>query len=187
MAMATQPVLVMGVSGVGKTTVARGLAQRLDAVFIDADDHHPAANVAAMQRGEPLTDDQRWGWLDRLAEVIADTKPSAVVACSALKRSYRDRLRRRVGPLQIVFLTGDRALLSDRMSARSGHYMPVSLLDSQIATLQPPEPDEAALTLSVADPAAALIDRAVTFLSPRLQGGPVSRSGQTPTDPRRKP
>ena len=178
-----QPVLVMGVSGSGKSTVARGLAERLDGVYVDADDLHPEENVAAMARGEPLTDALRWGWLDAVAEAMATTEPFAVVACSALKRVYRDRLRARLGAFPIVFLEGDHALLRERMAQREGHYMPVSLLDSQFATLEPPAPEEGAIRVSVAPPPDEVLDTALSELSPRLQGGPEG-SGQTHT-PRR--
>ncbi len=187
MADKEMPVLVMGVSAVGKTTVARGLAERLGGTFVDADDHHPDANVEAMRRGEPLTDEMRWGWLDLLAEVMAAAEPFAVVACSALKRSYRDRLRKRLGDFPIVYLAGDYKLLKSRMEARTDHYMPVSLLDSQFAALEPPAPEENAIEISVEPLPDEVLDEAEAQLAPRLQGGPEDRSGQAQHDPRRKP
>ncbi|MFT6532643.1 MAG: gluconokinase [Limimaricola cinnabarinus] len=180
-----EPVLVMGVSGAGKSTVARGLAERLGGVYVDADDLHPEENVAAMARGEPLTDALRWGWLDAVAETMATTEPFAVVACSALKQVYRDRLRARLGEFPIVYLEGDHALLRGRMAQREGHYMPVSLLDSQFATLEPPAPEEGAIRVSVAPSPEEVLEAAFTALSSRLQGGPDG-SGQTHT-PRRTP
>ncbi|SDE80622.1 gluconokinase [Limimaricola pyoseonensis] len=183
MAQAGRPVLVMGVSAVGKSTVAKGLAARLGGVYVDADDHHPEENVAAMRRGEPLTDAMRWGWLDRLAEVAQATQPFAVIACSALRRAYRDRLRERIGEFPIVYLHGDYDLLRARMEAREDHYMPVSLLDSQFALLEPPAPEERAIELSVAPSPEEVLDRAEALIAPRLQGGPEG-SGQA--HPRRK-
>ncbi len=178
------PVLVMGVSGAGKSTVARGLAERLGGVYVDADDLHPEENVATMARGEPLTDALRWGWLDLVAKAMAETEPFAVVACSALKRAYRDRLRAHLGPFPIIDLDGDRAQLRERMSRREGHYMPVSLLDSQLQTLEPPGPDEDAIAVSVAPSPDEIIATALTQLSSRLQGGPDG-SGQADHTPRR--
>lgn len=171
------PILVMGVSGAGKSTVARGIAERLGGVFVDADDLHPAENVAAMSRGEPLTDAMRWGWLDQVADKVAASKPFAVVACSALKLIYRDRLRARLGDFPIVYLAGDYDLLRTRMAQRKGHYMPVSLLVSQFEALEPPTTDENLITVSVAPAADKIIELAMTELSYRLQGGP-ERSGQ---------
>ena len=159
------PVLVMGVSGVGKSTVARTLAERLGGVYVDADDLHPEENVAIMARGEPLTDALRWGWLDAVAEVMVRTEPFAVVACSALKRVYRDRLRATAGEFPIIHLEGEPELLRARMARRKGHYMPVSLLDSQFAALEPPGPEEGAIRVSVAPEPEAVIETALRALS----------------------
>lgn len=159
------PVLVMGVSSSGKSTVAYALAERLGGVYVDADDLHPEENVAAMSRGEPLTDEMRWGWLDLLAEKVAETKPFAVFACSALKRSYRDRLRMHLGTMQIVYLEGNYNLLRDRMAKRKGHYMPVSLLDSQFQALERPTAEERAITVSVAPPPEEVVENALAKLS----------------------
>ncbi|MGR3592486.1 MAG: gluconokinase [Limimaricola soesokkakensis] len=178
------PILVMGVSGAGKSTIARGLADRLGGVYVDADDLHPEENVATMARGEPLTDELRWGWLDLVAKAMAETEPFAVVACSALKRAYRDRLRAHLGPFPIIYLDGDYELLRDRMSDREGHYMPVSLLDSQFEALQPPTPEEEAICVSVTPPPEQVLETALKKLSSRLQGGPDG-SGQADHTPRR--
>ncbi len=142
----------MGVAGSGKSTVARALADRLRAGFLEADLYHPPENIAAMSRGEPLDDGMRWGWLDAVGTAAAEARGTVVVACSALKRRYRDRLREKVGPMPIVHLAGDRALLARRMAERTGHFMPPSLLDSQFADLEPPGADEDAVALDVADP-----------------------------------
>lgn len=141
--------VVMGVSGSGKSTVAAIIADELDWAFAEGDDMHPAANVAKMEAGTPLTDEDRWPWLDVVAAWIRghlDAGTNGVVTCSALKRSYRDVLR--AAGVVFVHVAGDRALLEQRMSARSGHFMPTSLLDSQLATLEPPQSDEAHVTVT---------------------------------------
>lgn len=154
-------VVVMGVSGCGKTTVGIALAERLGARFVEGDRLHPQANVAKMQAGIPLDDTDRWPWLDAVAAVLAKSGP-IVASCSALKFSYRDRLRARSGvPLHFLHLMGDRAALARRMVYRPGHYMPVSLLDSQLAALEPPLPDEA-LTLPMDMPVQTMIETAIS-------------------------
>jgi gluconokinase len=133
-------VVVMGVSGSGKSTVGGALAQSMGWPYFDADDFHPEANVAKMRTGTPLTDDDRWPWLDRLTGEMAAIDAhsgNAVLGCSALKQAYRDRLAR-AGDVRMVYLKGDRATIEPRLSARSGHYMPASLLTSQLATLEEP-------------------------------------------------
>ena len=130
----------MGVSGCGKTTIGRALADAMGWAFLDADDFHPEANVAKMRAGTPLTDDDRWPWLDRLAaemSAINARGASAVLGCSALRQAYRDRLAR-AGGVRIVYLKGDRATIEPRLAARAGHYMPPSLLTSQFAALEEP-------------------------------------------------
>jgi gluconokinase len=143
-------VVVMGVSGCGKSTVGRALASALGVPFIEGDELHPPRNVALMASGTPLTDDDRRDWLHAVAAALsraADT--GAVAACSALKRSYRDILRGGAPGLRFVHLVGERAQLEERMRRRSGHYMPASLLQSQLDILEPPTPDEAAITLDL--------------------------------------
>jgi gluconokinase len=158
--MTAEAIVVMGVSGCGKSTVGRTLAQRLPATFLDADDFHPPDNVERMAAGIALTDADRAGWLDalsaRLAAAQAQGEP-VVLACSALKRRYRDALRRGAPTLALVHLHGAPALLAQRLGARSDHYMPPSLLQSQLATLEPPDADEHALVLDVARPTTALV------------------------------
>jgi gluconokinase len=127
----------MGVSGVGKTTLGEQLAKRLGWPFIDADDYHPSANVAKMAAGIALEDEDRWPWLDRLNERLR-READAVVACSALKESYRKRLLSGIADARIVFLHGTRELIGARLAERQHRYMPASLLDSQFATLEPP-------------------------------------------------
>jgi gluconokinase len=142
----------MGVAGVGKTTVARLLAQRLDAPYAEADDFHPEANIAKMSAGIPLDDTDRWPWLQRIAEWMSDRGregTGGVVTCSALKRRYRDALRTGSPDAFFVHLSGGRALIGDRMSHRTGHFMPTSLLDSQFDILEPLQPDERGAVLDV--------------------------------------
>nr|WP_233507135.1 gluconokinase [Jiangella anatolica] len=144
--MTLQPhLVVMGVSGSGKTTVATRLADRLGRPFAEADDMHPAANVAKMAAGTPLTDEDRAPWLATVRDWLtaeAERGRSAVVTCSALRRRYRDVLRGAAGGVTFVFLDGDPELLAERMRRRKGHFMPPSLLESQLDTLEPLEPDE---------------------------------------------
>ena len=151
--MASWRVVVMGVSGCGKSTVGQLLAQGLDVPYIEGDALHPPRNVALMAAGIPLTDEDRRGWLDAIAAELATADVTgAVISCSALKRVYRDRLRAAAPDLRLVHLHGSRELLAQRMQARSGHYMPASLLQSQLDTLEPPGADEAAITIDIAPP-----------------------------------
>ena len=130
-------VLLMGVSGAGKTTLGERLAKRLAWPFIDADDYHPAANVAKMAAGMALDDEDRWPWLDALNRRLRAER-DAVLACSAVKAAYRERLLAGIVDARVVFLHGAKALIAARLTERSGHYMPPSLLESQFATLEPP-------------------------------------------------
>nr|WP_228794568.1 gluconokinase [Nocardia cyriacigeorgica] len=143
----------MGVSGSGKSTVARRLAEKLGWDMLEGDDLHPEANVAKMASGTPLTDDDRWPWLRSIASWI-DTRQSArrpgIVTCSALKRSYRDVLRR--DGVIFVHLSGNTAQIRDRIGHRAGHFMPASLLQSQVDTLEPLEPDENGIVVEIGRP-----------------------------------
>lgn len=137
--------VVMGVSGAGKSLIGADLARELGVPFADGDDYHSAENVERMSAGIPLTDEDRTGWLRELATRIAEARKAGtglVVACSALKRTYRDILREAAPNLQLVFLEGRRTLIAKRLASRQGHYMPASLLDSQFAALEEPSPDE---------------------------------------------
>jgi gluconokinase len=136
-----RPLVVMGVAGSGKSTIAAALARRLRREFRDGDSFHSPGNVARMARGEALTDDDRLPWLDSIAAWLA-ASPGRVVACSALKQSYRDRLRA-AGPLLFLYLDITPATASRRVAGRRGHFMPASLIDDQFATLERPTPDEA--------------------------------------------
>jgi len=158
-------VVVMGVSGCGKSTLGQALAQALGVPYIEGDELHPPRNVALMAAGTPLTDADRAGWLDVIGERLAQAADSgAVVTCSALRRVYRDRLRAASPDLRLVHLHGDPALLAARLGQRTGHYMPATLLPSQLQTLEPPDPDEAAITLDIAQPPEALVSRALQAL-----------------------
>lgn len=160
----TLRVVIMGVSGCGKSSVGEGLAARLGVPYRDGDDLHPPQNVERMRAGVPLTDADRWPWLDRVADVLATEAP-VIVGCSALRRSYRARIRAGAGgPVRFVHLTGSREVILARMAARTGHYMPTSLLDSQFATLEPPGPEEA-FAVDIDQPLEALI----AAILPRLK------------------
>jgi len=152
-------VLVMGVAGVGKTTIGEALARAIGARFIDADDYHPPENVAKMKAGVPLGDEDRWPWLDRLNEELKKEQ-RAVLACSALKESYRRRLAQGVKDFKVVYLHGSAQLIRERMKTRRHRYMPAALLDSQLATLEPPLD---AIAIDVAAPledsVAAIVER----------------------------
>ncbi|AWT42162.1 MULTISPECIES: gluconokinase [Streptomyces] len=159
-------VVVMGVAGTGKTTIGPLLAARLGVPYAEGDDFHPAANIAKMTAGIPLTDEDRWPWLDAIGD-WADGRAGlgGVVSCSALKRSYRDRLRAAAPGLVFVHLTGSRELIADRMAHRQGHFMPTALLDSQFATLQPLERDEAGVDVDVEGSPEQIAERAMTALA----------------------
>jgi gluconokinase len=155
-------VVLMGVAGSGKTTVGHLLAQRLGWDWQEGDALHPPANVAKMSRGTPLTDADRWPWLEAIASVIDGwlaAGRSGVVACSALRRAYRDVLIGDRPDVRLVYLEGDRTLIEARMAARREHFMPVALLDSQFATLEPPAGDEHALVVPIDAPPDALAER----------------------------
>jgi len=146
-------VVVMGVSGAGKSTVGKLIAARLRCDFRDADSFHPAANIEKMSRGEPLTDADRWPWLNAIAAWIAERRAAGetgVVTCSALKRAYRDIVtNKQSADVRLVYLKGDFDLIAARLRARKGHFMPPELLRSQFDALQEPAADEHAITVSI--------------------------------------
>src|SRR5690349_21234612 len=156
-----RPVVVMGVSGSGKSVVGAALAQRLRVPFADADDFHPEANIAKMAAGHPLDDDDRRPWLDAIGRWLEEHPDGGVVSCSALKRKYRDQLRGHVADLQLVHLSGDRDLIARRQASRPGHFMPPALLDSQFDTLEPLEPDEQGLVIDVGQSVDAIVQEYV--------------------------
>ena len=165
-----QVLVVMGVSGSGKTTIALELVRLLGWPFLEGDDLHPPANVAKMHAGRPLTDEDRWPWLAAIAAWIdarlAEGGPG-IVTCSALKRAYRDRIIGDRRGVRLVYLHADPALLAERLAHRTGHFMPASLLDSQIATLEPPGADEHPLSV---DLGATPAEVAATIVA-HLRGG----------------
>jgi gluconokinase len=153
--------VVMGVSGSGKSTIAERLAARLGWRYEDGDKYHPPANVAKMSAGHPLTDEDRWPWLQAIADEIDRTckqDEHAVVACSALKRAYRDVLVHGRDDVRIVFLNGTQDLIAGRLAARKGHFMPPGLLTSQFKTLEPPQPTERPITVSIDAPVETIVD-----------------------------
>ncbi len=143
------PVVVMGVSGSGKSTVGAALAQRLRVPFADADDFHPEANIAKMTAGQPLDDDDRRPWLEAIGEWIAARGAGGVMSCSALKRKYRDQLRRHCAEVEFLHLAGSPEVIGRRQASRPGHFMPAALLASQFDTLEPLESDERGITIDV--------------------------------------
>src|SRR5690349_8450781 len=146
----TAPIVVMGVSGSGKSTVGAALAQRLRVPFADADDFHPPANIAKMTAGEPLDDDDRHPWLEAIGEWLAERcATGGVMSCSALKHRYRDQLRRHCPSVRFLHLSGTPEIIGARQASRPGHFMPASLLASQFETLEPLAPDESGLTIDV--------------------------------------
>ncbi|MCT9093708.1 gluconokinase [Streptomyces sp. ASQP_92] len=160
-------IVVMGVAGTGKTTIGPLVAERLGVPYAEGDDFHPAANVAKMSAGVPLDDDDRWPWLDAIGAWAHDRAGlGGVVSSSALKRSYRDRLRAAAPGIVFLHLTGERALIEQRMAERKGHFMPTALLDSQFATLQPLGPDEAGVAVDVSGTPEDIAERAAAALRP---------------------
>ena len=139
----------MGVSGSGKSTVGAALAGRLRVPFEDADDLHPSANVAKLTRGEPLDDGDRWPWLELIGRWVVDHADGGVIACSALKRKYRDQLRHHSDNVEFLVLEGSREVIERRQAGRPGHFMPASLMSSQFSTLEPLAPDERGVAVDV--------------------------------------
>jgi gluconokinase len=172
--------IVMGVSGSGKSTIAYKLAERLDWSYEDGDRFHPASNVAKMSAGQPLTDDDRWPWLRAIAEEIdrvCEAGEQAVIACSALKRVYRDILVHERNDVRIVYLDGTQQLIADRLSQRKGHFMPPGLLASQFKTLEPPQQNENPVTVSIDASVDAIVDDIIRQLGlhPAASGTPLRK------------
>lgn len=164
-------VVLMGVSGTGKTTVGKILARQLGWTFYDADDYHPAANIAKMHRGIPLTDDDRRPWLETLTHLINEARgrgQSVILACSALKHDYQEYLRQHQADVKYVYLHGTPGLIRERLAARTGHFFDPSLLPSQLATLEPP-PDALAIDVTPGPEAIASAILARLDLAPRTR------------------
>lgn len=167
---ALQHIVVMGVSGSGKTTTGTVLAERLGWTFVEGDAFHPQANVEKMSRGEPLTDQDREPWLRALAHQIAASQArgeSSVLGCSSLKRSYRDILRSGAPVVRFLHVHGTRALLEERLNNREGHFFPPKLLESQLATLEPLAPDEDGVVIDMALSPSDQVDQAMRLLGLR--------------------
>jgi gluconokinase len=153
--------IVMGVSGAGKSTVGEALAARLGWRYADGDSFHPASNVAKMHAGHPLTDEDRWPWLRAIAaeiDRVCQAGSHVVMACSALRRTYRDVLLHGRKDVRLIYLDGTEPLIGDRLSHRKGHFMPPGLLASQFATLEPPDTDEHAVRVSIDAPVERIVD-----------------------------
>ena len=169
-----QVIVLIGVSGSGKTTVGKRLAPALDATYIEGDDYHPSANIAKMRAGRPLDDNDRMPWLDKLGHVIAEHGAqgrAVVVACSALRRRYRDRLAAAARqPLTFIHLTIAPAILEARMKARTQHFMPAALLQSQLATLEPLEDDEDGTEIAETGTAQQTVESIRRWVRLRAQG-----------------
>lgn len=160
--------VVMGVSGSGKSTIADHLARRLGWRYEDGDRFHPPGNVAKMSAGHPLTDEDRWPWLQAIADEIDRVGAAgerAVIACSALKRDYRDILVHGRDDVRIVFLDGSESLIAARLAARKGHFMPPGLLASQFRTLERPDADERPITVSIDAPVESIVDDIISQLN----------------------
>jgi gluconokinase len=160
--------IIMGVSGSGKTTIAAALAQHLGWPFKDGDELHPAANIAKMHAGHPLDDSDRWPWLESIAGWIDKWRragSSGVITCSALKRSYRAYLTRGRGEVRVVYLHGDMTLIATRLAGRSDHFMSSDLLASQFAALEEPGPDEHAIRVEVDQPLAKIVAEIAVSIS----------------------
>jgi len=170
-------VIVMGVSGSGKTTIAEALAEKLGYACEDGDAYHPEANVAKMHSGVPLTDEDRWPWLRAIAQAIdrkAEAGTQVVIACSALKRAYREILVHGRDDIRIVYLRGSRDLIAKRLALRTHHFMPVSLLDSQFAAIDEPSPAEHVITVEID----ATVDEIVAQIIGQLRTTAASKASK---------
>ena len=160
--MGSPPIVVMGVSGSGKSTVGAALAQRLRVPFADADDFHPPANIAKMMAGQPLDDDDRHPWLETIGQWLAEHADGGVMSCSALKRKYRDQLRTHDPHVMFLYLAGTPEVIGRRQASRPGHFMPASLLRSQFDTLEALTPDEFGITIDVDQDIDSIVDEYIS-------------------------
>lgn len=161
-------IIVMGVSGCGKSSVARAVSEKLGYRFVEGDELHPEANVDKMTRGIPLNDEDRWPWLDKIGQVLHDAeinKNPVVLTCSALKRTYRERLRDATGgPVAFIYLKGSAELLNTRMGQREGHFMPLLLLKTQLETLEEPTGEPGVITVDIDETLDVICEKAVSGL-----------------------
>ena len=142
--------VVMGVAGSGKTSIGESVAEQIGGTYIDGDDYHPQSNIDKMASGDPLTDEDRWPWLEIISNELARMQGIGLVGCSALKKSYRDFITKNAGePVQFLYLNGSKDLIAQRMAARTGHFMPTSLLDSQFEALEEPDGSENAISIDI--------------------------------------
>ncbi len=170
-------VVVMGVSGSGKTTVAEALREELGMPFAEADDFHPASNIAKMSAQIPLTDEDRWPWLQRLRDWMSEhSGTGSIITCSALRRPYRDVLREATGGTVFLHIATDQGILSDRLNSRAGHFMPPALLASQLSTLEALEPDEPGTVLTNDDTVEALVAASLAWVKALREGSGTYRS-----------
>ncbi|MGH3521985.1 MAG: gluconokinase [Mycobacterium sp.] len=163
----SSPIVVMGVSGSGKSTVGAALARRLEVPFADADTLHPQANIAKMAAGKPLTDDDRYPWLQAVGEWLAHHGAGGVMSCSALKRKYRDQLCEHCPQIEFLHLTGSPELIGRRQADRPGHFMPSSLLKSQFDSLEPLGPDENGIAIDVGQSVDDIVDAFLRYAAKR--------------------
>jgi len=171
--------VVMGVSGSGKSTIGEALSRRLGWRYEDGDSFHPAANVAKMSAGQPLTDQDRWPWLKAIATEIERCRQHGehvIIACSALRKAYRDILVHGRDDIRIVYLGGSQELVAERLGRRKGHFMPPGLLDSQFATLEPPGPDERPIIVCIDAAVEAIVDQILHQLQGDQSSVPLSRN-----------
>lgn len=174
--MGLPPIVVMGVQGSGKSTIGALLADRLSARFLDGDTLHPAANKAVMAAGHALQDEHRLPWLHEVGRCLADDNPNGIViACSALKRSYRDLLRGHAADLFVVAAEGSIDLIAARLRARTHEFMPPALLQSQFDTLEVRTDDESGVTVDIVEPPGSIVERIVAALAAKTEGGEVHR------------
>lgn len=157
--------IIMGVSGCGKTTIGSSVAKKIGAKFIEGDKLHSSSNIQKMSNGKALNDDDRWPWLETVANQLTTPKGIVLASCSALKRSYRDFITQKAGePVQFIYLDGSKELITNRMAARTDHFMPTSLLDSQFETLEVPAEDENKIVIDISKPHDEIVNIITTLI-----------------------
>ncbi len=163
--------VVMGVAGCGKSTVGNALVGQLGGTYLEGDEFHPMVNIKKMSNGEPLTDEDRWPWLKIIAQEMSKTEGLAFTGCSALKRSYRDLLRREAGEgITFIHLSGSKEVIADRMKRRAGHFMPTDLLDSQFAALEPLSKEETSITVDISFSQQRILDQILSLITDQNKG-----------------
>ncbi|MEM9574435.1 MAG: gluconokinase [Pseudomonadota bacterium] len=161
--------VVMGVAGSGKTSIGESVAEQIGGTYIDGDDYHPQSNIDKMASGDPLTDEDRWPWLEIISGELARMQGIGLVGCSALKKSYRDFITKNAGePVQFLYLNGSKELIAERMAARTGHFMPTSLLDSQFEALEEPGESENAISIDISGTEPDVVKLIVEAISTNL-------------------